>query len=291
MNRTLLVSLLKKNIDELILLTDGFEKMSEYPAAIILLAKNKTDDIKAYIDQLGDIQNIEPVTAAIIPVTPELIAHATPTLSEVVTNESDEKEGLTLVNSVIEDIEDEPTDVWKNTEFWQESIIPSKVHEVEKKGSALVVEIDDHEEVVKDEAIDEKDLDETLHATYIPEVINKPSFSDNINIEKKMTIAEKMAAQTLTRNEFHAKKDTNAINDSIAYKKVEDIRQAISLGDRFRFQRELFHNNGEEMNKMLSYINMLASYDEIVSFLQSKYGWSSDHPAATDFYQLIKRKF
>ena len=36
---------------------------------------------------------------------------------------------------------------------------------------------------------------------------------------------------------------------------VEDIRQAISLGDRFLFQRELFAGNGELMQKTLDEIN------------------------------------
>jgi len=45
------------------------------------------------------------------------------------------------------------------------------------------------------------------------------------------------------------------------------------------------------MNKMLSYINMLATYDELVSFFQSKYGWAEENPVVEDFYQIIKRKF
>ena len=41
---------------------------------------------------------------------------------------------------------------------------------------------------------------------------------------------------------------------------VEDIRQAISLGDRFLFQRELFAGNGELMQKTLDEINSLGSW-------------------------------
>jgi hypothetical protein len=88
-----------------------------------------------------------------------------------------------------------------------------------------------------------------------------------------------------------ARGENGGLNAAIGNKKVDDIRQAISLGDRFRFQRELFKNNGEEMNKTLSYINKLATYEEVVSFLQSKYGWEDGSAAAEDFYQIIKRKF
>ena len=270
MNRTLLVSLIKKNIDELILLTEGFETMSEYPPAIIMLAKNKTDDIKAYIDQLGAIQNVITTPAA-------NIAEAPPALIEAETNETSKEEEVE--ESIVED-DDKEDEV-------------DELDEVELveayEGIEDIEDIEDIQPIEDIEPVEEKK--ETIHASYIPEEIEKPAISDNFIVEKKITIAEKLAAQTLTRNEFHAKKENSAVNDTIAHKKVEDIRQAISLGDRFRFQRELFHNNGEEMNKMLSYINLLASYNEIVSFLQSKYGWSEDNSTANDFYQLIKRKF
>ena len=59
MNRTLIVSLIQKNIDELILLTEGFAEMKHYPAAILNLAKNKTEDINAYIEMLRDLREEE----------------------------------------------------------------------------------------------------------------------------------------------------------------------------------------------------------------------------------------
>ena len=56
MNRELLVTLIRKNIDELIMLTEGFMEMETYPAAIINLANNKTDDIWSYINQLEKVK-------------------------------------------------------------------------------------------------------------------------------------------------------------------------------------------------------------------------------------------
>ena len=78
---------------------------------------------------------------------------------------------------------------------------------------------------------------------------------------------------------------------SLANKKISDIKTAISIGDRFRFQRELFRGNGEDMNKTLNYINQLATFDEVQSFLQSKYSWDKGNENVDDFYQIVKRKF
>ena len=74
-------------------------------------------------------------------------------------------------------------------------------------------------------------------------------------------------------------------------KKISDIKQGINIGDRFRFQRELFRGNGEDMNKTLTYLNQLATANEALSFLRSKYGWATDNETAEDFYQIVKRRF
>ena len=73
--------------------------------------------------------------------------------------------------------------------------------------------------------------------------------------------------------------------------KITDIKQSISLGDRFRFQRDLFKSNGEDMNKTVKYINQLSNVNEAISFLEKKYQWDADDESAVDFYQIVKRRF
>jgi hypothetical protein len=45
------------------------------------------------------------------------------------------------------------------------------------------------------------------------------------------------------------------------------------------------------MNKTLTYLNQLATLDEAMSFLKSKYAWENSNEAVEDFYQIVKRKF
>ena len=107
---------------------------------------------------------------------------------------------------------------------------------------------------------------------------------------KKNTIADKIIQPTISRNELMSKVD-NSFSATLANKKIEDIKQAINIGDRFRFQRELFKGNGEDMNKTLSYINQLASLNEVISFLKSKYNWNEKNEVTEDFLQIIRRRF
>lgn len=72
---------------------------------------------------------------------------------------------------------------------------------------------------------------------------------------------------------------------------VEDIRQAISLGDRFLFQRELFAGNGELMQKTLDELNALGSLEEAMDYVADNFEWESDSSAVQLFENVLKRRF
>lgn len=72
---------------------------------------------------------------------------------------------------------------------------------------------------------------------------------------------------------------------------VEDIRQAISLGDRFLFQRELFAGNGELMQKTLDELNALGSLEEAMDYVADNFDWESDSTAVQLFENVLKRRF
>ena len=72
---------------------------------------------------------------------------------------------------------------------------------------------------------------------------------------------------------------------------VEDIRQAISLGDRFLFQRELFAGNGELMQKTLDEINTLGSLNEAMDYVLDNFDWDKDSTAVQLFENVLKRRF
>lgn len=72
---------------------------------------------------------------------------------------------------------------------------------------------------------------------------------------------------------------------------VEDIRQAISLGDRFLFQRELFAGNGELMQKTLDEINGLGSLNEAMDYVLDNFDWDKESTAVQLFENVLKRRF
>lgn len=307
MNRELLVTLIRKNIDELIMLTEGFMEMDTYPAAIINLAKNKTDDIWSYINQLGNLkpEELQQITER-MSVAPEMTINTgkedISETEEFVSNEktTEEKDIPVYNNTDKEDVNTFDEEEFSEDEDEEEDDdIIFEQEEEEIKEEEEVTELIEENEVIADNKDDIEITEDVITVEFTETIEKEETINSDVEkvitttetVEKKVTLAEKISGNGISRNEMMARGENGGINTAIGSKKVDDIRQAISLGDRFRFQRELFKNNGEEMNKTLSYINKLATYEEVIGFLQSKYGWEENSAAAEDFYQIIKRKF
>ena len=73
-------------------------------------------------------------------------------------------------------------------------------------------------------------------------------------------------------------------------KAVADIRQAISLGDRFLYQRELFGQNAELMQKTLTELNALSSFDEAMEYIR-RFGWDTESNSYQQFIVTLHRRF
>ena len=73
-------------------------------------------------------------------------------------------------------------------------------------------------------------------------------------------------------------------------KPVNDIRQAISLGDRFLYQRELFGQNAELMQRTLTELNELGSFDEALQYI-GQFGWDTESSTYQQFLVTLHRRF
>lgn len=79
--------------------------------------------------------------------------------------------------------------------------------------------------------------------------------------------------------------------NSVSAPPVSDIRKAISLGDRFLFQRELFASDGEKMNKTIDILNKMQSLEEATEYIAKHFHWQEDSPATELFISILHRRF
>lgn len=283
MERKLIVTLLQKNIQELAMITEGFMEMNEYPAVIIQLARQKTKDVLDYIDQLEEMK--ETIQASVTPVIePAVITEITEQIVEqeeiIIEEQVIEEESLPIIEEDIEieggeleekeTIEEEDSEEINNLQEEEEIVVEEP--EIEEEIEDVVEEIEEEdsiEEIIEEEVVE------------IEENNEKVSFTAESH---KVTLNERTTILTSEKNE-------NTIADAHTNRKIDDIRQAISIGDRFRFQRELFEGNGELMNKTLSKLNDMKDFEAAIAFLQSKFKWDEEDETVESFYQIVKRRF
>lgn len=73
-------------------------------------------------------------------------------------------------------------------------------------------------------------------------------------------------------------------------KAVDDIHLAISLGDRFLFQRELFGQNAERLQRTLTELNELSSFDEAMDYI-ARFNWDTESKTYQQFLVTLHRRF
>lgn len=72
---------------------------------------------------------------------------------------------------------------------------------------------------------------------------------------------------------------------------VIDLKQAISIGDRFLYQRELFGKNGELMQRTIADLNGLNTFDEAMEYIDRHFNWDKEQPSYELFVNALHRRF
>ena len=72
---------------------------------------------------------------------------------------------------------------------------------------------------------------------------------------------------------------------------VTDIRKAMSIADKFLFQRELFGGDMEKMLNTIEKLNKMTSLEQAAEYLRNKFNWDTGSQTYELFYNLLKRRF
>ncbi|MDD7528671.1 MAG: hypothetical protein PUK04_04310 [Bacteroidales bacterium] len=130
----------------------------------------------------------------------------------------------------------------------------------------------------------------------IPEVCEDVDNQPDTDVATPDETAAQIVAETIHKPEtvvdaFAKQQEAASVAATIAHRPVTDLKRAISIADRFRFQRELFDNNGEQMATVLDALNQCTSLEQAEAYLEKHCALPPDKPATTDFVDLIKRRF
>lgn len=137
------------------------------------------------------------------------------------------------------------------------------------------------ENIINQEEDEPFDFDLVGNESYFVEEREKTSpKEDNENTENEEdTVNNKVPQEKIS------------LGDTLSTQRVKDIRLALSIGERFRFQRMLFGNNSETMNDTINELNTLQSYQDAEHLLRSKFNWDAENNDANDFLKMVERRY
>lgn len=119
-------------------------------------------------------------------------------------------------------------------------------------------------------------------------IIEKPEI---IIEEKKVVQPETVIQAEIITPPAKPEKQGVFLSDLLEKKNLSDFRKAFSLNDRFRFRRELFGGDEEKMNKAITDLNDIHSYEESVTYLNNELKWNIEDEAVADFIKLLEKRF
>ena len=85
--------------------------------------------------------------------------------------------------------------------------------------------------------------------------------------------------------------ETLRVDEKLQRSMSKDIRKAISVNDRFRFQRELFAGSASAMNTAIEHIEMMRSYGNAELYFFSQLHWDRDNEDVKDFMAIVRNHF
>lgn len=164
--------------------------------------------------------------------------------------------------------------------------------EIPEEISAEAVEDPIAEKPIAEEPI----VDEPIADEPIVEepIVEEPIAEDPIAgepIVDEPIVEEPIVEEPIAGEEKVVAEETVAPKVNLYGKPVDDIKQAIALGDRFLFQRELFRQNVELMQRTFADINALHSFNEAITYIDKRFDWDKESNTYALFLTALHRRF
>ena len=181
------------------------------------------------------------------------------------------------------------------------SMLQSCISAQEERIAALEKAFADGEWVEIPEEIPAEAVEEPIAEEPIAEepIVDEPIVEESIveepiveePVAEESIVEEPIAEEPVADEEKVVAEETVAPKANLYGKPVDDIKQAIALGDRFLFQRELFRQNVELMQRTFADINALHSFDEAITYLDKRFDWDKESNTYALFLTALHRRF
>ena len=326
MNKDVLVALIAKDVNELQVLTEGLDQMEVIPAPYLRLALDKSKALTVNIELLVNYLNnkeiegeLESQRQADLEAKQAEEAARQAELARI----AEEQEALFRAEELERQRREEER-LKAEAEIARQvaAIEAARQAELEAKRRRAEEEARRNEEEIRrqkeeqerqaeltrieaEKEAERKRIEDEMRRKLEAEqqVPEKTEHTSNIEQQPVVSVVDTVVdvqvttlADSIETSESLADKLAKNADDTLASainnKKIIDLKSAITLGDRFRFQRELFGGNGEKMNKAISDFNSFETMIEAQDYIAKNFvHWALDSDTVSDFIQLLQRRY
>lgn len=204
-------------------------------------------------------------------------AHAAESVQQDLVNELEERILMLETGAKKTDTtEDEP-------EVEVELIMDDDTEETEETTAGVAGE--------EESEVSEEPIEEPVEEEETPAEEELPSKEEETSVEAE-PIREEVPAEKEKETTVEKQPMEETPKASTAYgTPVSDLKQAISIGDRFLYQRELFDRNGELMQRTITELNMLSSFSEAMDYVHRHFNWDAESSGYELFINALHRRF
>ncbi|HOO85116.1 MAG TPA: hypothetical protein PLS94_11150 [Prolixibacteraceae bacterium] len=287
MDKKIILELIKKDINELQLLTEAMTKNPDHDNILLEVSIGRTQTLLSQLDLLKSIHGEskpanEQATSAIIEDTPEIDTKVEPkNVSEDVT-QTDNKEPELSENNPIKS-----TEIINNT-------IPDEPdnpkNETIDDFTVEAPEITNKEEDIQAPPISEQKTESNATASTEEKEENKEEekeeISEDSDEKKPQVFGEQFSKEPSLNERFSDLQKTRA---AVIGHPVHSLRKAIGLNDRFMFTRELFENNSDKFDETINALDKAENIVDAVEYLEQNFKWKKND-ASLKFMELVKRR-
>jgi hypothetical protein len=275
MDKKGLIGFILNDIKELELIVKGMHEMDKIPEVMQELAISKTQNILDKFYQL---------------------------------KENFQKDVLTTTDNFL--IFDEKTETIQQEEIFSGEIEKAELEKEEKVPEQIEPQEENIVEPVEEETAVSQKIESKEEKVFFQSSLlfveeeGKPEeeiqpLADQQPEEEKGTIVvdeEKKVQERTTNEKFKFR--IPVVNPAVATggrriesRFVQNLRKAINLNDKFRYQKELFGGNVELMNKVIDQLDAMGSLEEAMTYVQQEFAWDAESGTVADFYLLLESRF
>lgn len=280
------IAALEARIAQLELQVVGYAQVKLEAQAQIATLKEEIANLTA-----ANAQTNEEAQAQIATLKEEMANLIAAKTTTMLANEEPEVE----IELIVDENQEEPVDM----SDWANILEMDSPEEEELVVEEPIVEIPAMEEpVVEEPLIEEPLMDETVVEEPVVEeplieepLVEEPLLEEKVVEEKALEVELQTPTKVEVTPEVVPAARPIPTQTSLFGPSVDDIRQAITLGDRFLFQREIFAGNGELMQKTLDELNTFDSFEEAISYMSENFEWNQESTVTQLFENVLRRRF